>query len=128
MSTPQNDDEITPRADAKQGADTEQNTDAKQGTDTKKDYKRKSDNERLRHLKQKMEHLKNQHDGLLARQRTRERKRETRRKIIVGAIVLTLAGESEKFREFLRENLDHSIKSERDRELLADLLTKKSQK
>lgn len=116
MSKPQNDDEITPRADAKQGADTE------------KDYKRKSDNERLRDLKQKMEHLKNQHDGLLARQRTRERKRETRRKIIVGAIVLTLAGESEKFREFLRENLDHSIKSERDRELLADLLTKKSQK
>ena len=124
-TTPQADAE--PSRDAKQSADTNEGSDSNDGADPNDGAKRKSVDEQLSDLDEKIDQLKNKRDGILARKRARDRKRETRRKIIVGALTLTLAGESEKFREFLRKNLDHSIKSERDRELFADLLTKKSQ-
>ena len=128
MDTPKNGGDTTPRADAEPSGISKQSADTNEGADMSEGAKRKSEDERLSDLDEKIDQLKNKRDGMLARKRIRDRKRETRRKIVVGAMVLTLAGESEKFREFLRKNLDHSIKSERDRELFADLLTKKPQK
>jgi hypothetical protein len=128
MDIPKKDGDTTPQADAEPSRDAKQSADTNEGSDSNDGAKRKSVDERLSDLDEKIDQLKNKRDGILARKRARDRKRETRRKIILGALMLTLAGESEKFRDFLRKNLDQSIKSERDRELFADLLTKKSQK
>ena len=112
MSTTQNDDDTTPRSDGKQtsngkGSDGKERSDKKEGSDGKQDSdkkkgsKRKSPEERMSDLKQKRDQLNNKIDRLTATVRTRDRKRDTRRKIIAGAAVLTLADRSEKFREFL---------------------------
>lgn len=135
MDMPKKDGDTTPQADAepsrdaKQSADTNEGSDSNDGADPNDGAKRKSVDEQLSDLDEKIDQTERTsatESSLGSALATANGKRGARSSS--GPLMLTLAGESEKCREFLRKNLDHSIKSERDRELFADLLTKKSQK
>ncbi len=60
--------------------------------------------------------------ALLARQKTEERKRDTRRKIVVGGAGLTHAALHPAFAEALRDVLRAAVTRDIDRTLLADWL------
>ena len=55
----------------------------------------------------------------------RDRKKDTRRKIIIGGIVLRVAEKNGKFREWLHKEIEKHVKTDRDRELFADILKNK---
>ena len=57
--------------------------------------------------------------------RARDRKNDTRRKIIIGGIVQRVAEHSEKTREWLHKQIEKHVKSDRDRELFTDILKNK---
>ena len=131
MSTPQNDGDPAPRPDAKENYDSKKNSDAEggsdaeEGSDTKKNPKRKSPEEQLNDLKKKREKLNNRIDKLSSAKRTRDRKKDTRRKIIIGGIVQRVAEQSERTREWLRKLIEKYVTSDRDRELFTDILKNK---
>ncbi len=57
----------------------------------------RSDEDRLSALRSKMDQLRAQAQALEARQRGRERKADTRRKIILGGLLLDAAARDERF-------------------------------
>ena len=121
MSTSQNDGETIPRPDAKKGPDVKETSDAKE---TSKNQ-RKSPEEQLKELKEKKTQLAHRIDRLLMAARARDRKRQTRRKIIIGGVMLLEADKNEKTHLWLRARIDEYVKKDSDRELFADLLTTK---
>ena len=103
-------------SDGTKGAEAEKGSGAKNGS------KRRSPEERLTALTEKRDQLTKRIDGLTTVARTMARKMDTRRKIIVGALVLNAAAHNEKTRASIRAQIDKNVKSDRDRELFADLL------
>ena len=103
-------------SDGTKGAEAEKGSGAKNGS------KRRSPEERLTALTERRDQLTKRIDGLTTVARTMARKRDTRRKIIVGALVLNAAAHNEKTRASIRAQIDKNVKSDRDRELFADLL------
>ena len=147
MSTPQNDGDPTPRPDAKENSDSKESPDVKgsassnegsdaksananEGSDAKKSSdanegsKRKTTDERLSDLQERREQLNNRISTLMVRKRSRERKQDTRRKIIIGGVMLLEAGKNDKTHAWLRAKIGKHVKKERDRELFADFLSK----
>ena len=57
----------------------------------------RSDEDRLSALRSKMDQLRAQAQALEARQRSRERKADTRRKVILGGLLLDAAARDERF-------------------------------
>ena len=130
MSTPQNDGDPAPRPDAnendtKEGSDAKENSDTTENPDTTEGPKRKSPEEQLNDLKKKREKLNNRIDTLSSAKRARDRKKDTRRKIIIGGIVQRVAEKNGKFREWLHKEIEKHVKTDRDRELFADILKNK---
>lgn len=85
--------------------------------------------ERLEAINKKLDQLKAQKRQLEARQRAAEaktkRSADTRRKILVGALVLSKLDDQEhgtRFRAFLQRELQSFLTREDDRALFADLL------
>ena len=148
MSTPQNDGDPVPRPDAnendtnegsdvkenseakedsdtKKGSDAEEASNAEEGSDTKEGPKRKSPEDQLNDLKKKREKLNDRIDRLSSAKRARDRKKDTRRKIIIGGIMQRVAEKNRKFREWLHKEIEKHVKTDRDRELFADILKNK---
>jgi hypothetical protein len=77
--------------------------------------------EKIDALEQRLRQLKVQHQRTEARKRTQEarrtRREDTRRKILVGAIVLAKVDQGVMDRGLLLEWLDGALKREDDREL-----------
>ena len=72
---------------------------------------------KIEELKAQQKRLSAQMARLKASQRTDERKRDTRRKILVGAVVLNQAETNETARTRLWKMLDKALDKDRDREL-----------
>ena len=73
--------------------------------------------ERLKKMEERKRRLEQEIRSLQARQRAERRKRETRKKILIGAMVLHLV-ETERWpEEKLRRLLDGYLTGERDRQL-----------
>ncbi|MCQ0990583.1 hypothetical protein [Jiella marina] len=79
--------------------------------------KRKSPDEKLQELNQKKAQLESQIARERARVREAERKRDTRRKIVAGAVVLEHAQKDPEFRAQLDELLRRFVSRDQDREL-----------
>lgn len=84
--------------------------------------------ERIATLQQRLQQLKAQQQRIAARQRTldarRERKADTRRKILVGAVVMAKIDSGEINRTVLYHWLDEALTRSDDRELF-DLATER---
>ena len=76
-----------------------------------------SNDERLAKLSAQKRQIEAQISRLNARQSAENRKRDTRRKILAGAVILRLASEQEAVKDLLNEALDKSLKLPRDRSL-----------
>lgn len=61
----------------------------------------------LEKARQRVEHAKARYQSLLARQKTEERKLDTRRKIILGGLLLEAAGDNERFGRVIDELMKH---------------------
>lgn len=79
-----------------------------------------SDTDRLKKLEQQREALNQKIRRERARQAEQERKKDTRRKIVVGAVVLGYAERHPDFQEQLETMLQNSV-SDRDKYLFPDL-------
>lgn len=73
--------------------------------------------EKLAELQQKEAQIKAQIQALKARDSEEERKRDTRRKILIGGVVLSKVKRGEWGKEKLQALLDNELKANRDREL-----------
>lgn len=77
--------------------------------------------ERITGLEEKLKQLRTRQQRIEARKRTllskRERAADTRRKILVGAIVLTKVDQGELDKKLLRRWLDRALTRKDDREL-----------
>ena len=87
---------------------------------------RKSANERIETLRQKREQLKAQLAALESRQKTEDRKRDARRKIIVGAAVLAHADLHPSFADALAAVLRVAVTRDIDRGVIVYLLDRKN--
>lgn len=76
----------------------------------------KTKSEKLEILKKKQEQLKAQIQNLEAAEKSRERKKETRRKILVGAYYLDKARSDNSFSELIKL-MDSYLNRESDREV-----------
>lgn len=83
---------------------------------------KKSPSERIAQLEERKKQLEAKLASLNARERAGERKRETRRKIIVGGAVLAQAQHDPAFAALLREVLDKTVQRPTERAAIADLL------
>lgn len=83
---------------------------------------RKSQTERIDTLRQKQEQIKAQLAALEARQKSEDRKRDARRKIVVGAAVLAHAEIDPSFCAALTKALHAAVTRDIDRAVIADLL------
>jgi hypothetical protein len=83
---------------------------------------RKSLDERLAELTKQQEQLEARRNALLAAKRDTDRKRDARRKIIVGAAVLAHAELHPAFADQLRSVLNRAVQRPIDRTAIADLL------
>jgi hypothetical protein len=83
---------------------------------------RKSPSQQLEELRKKREQLDARMASLAARQKTEERKRDARRKIIVGAAVLAHAEVDPGFRAALRTALRAAVTRDIDKAVIPDLL------
>jgi len=83
---------------------------------------RKSVDQKLADLTKRQQQLEAQRLALLASKKTADRKTDTRRKIIVGAAVLTHAELSPQFSVVLRDILSVAVQRDLDRRVIADLL------
>ena len=77
-------------------------------------------------LKAKQEKLAAELSTLSAKAKTEERKRDTRRKILVGGAVLAAIDSDTGLADMVRLVLDMGITRPDDREMLADLLREKA--
>ena len=77
-----------------------------------------SPEEELRHLQAQKLRVDTQIQRVVNRKRKQERQQGTRRKIVVGAVVLKAAIHDKKFALQLRHLLEQHITTERDRVLL----------
>jgi len=73
--------------------------------------------QKLSTLKKKQEQLKAQIQALEARERLRERKRDTRRKILIGAYYLDKAKNDDKAWHLLVAEMDNYLSRDVDRKL-----------
>jgi hypothetical protein len=73
-------------------------------------------------LKARQEKLASQLSSLSAKAKTEERKRDTRRKILVGGAVLAAIESDTGLAEMVRLALDMNLTRPVDREVIADLL------
>ena len=78
---------------------------------------RSSLEERLAKVREREARLKRERDRLVARLSTEERKRDTRRKILLGSLVLAKLEESPKLREFIARELSGFLTRVEDRAL-----------
>ena len=78
---------------------------------------------RLEKLKQRKAKLDAEIAKAEATEKKAARAKDTRRKILIGAAMLAEIEAEPTFRDGLRRILDRRLTQERDRELLADLLT-----
>ena len=83
---------------------------------------------RIARLKEKREKLGQRLNTLSQQAKTQERKRDTRRKIIIGGAVLAHLGKDPAFAASIRSLLGASVGRMHDREVIADLLTPSKQK
>ncbi len=86
---------------------------------------RKTAAQRLEDLRKKQEALKAEMAALEARAKTDDRKRDARRKIIVGGAVLAHAELNPSFRDALTEALQAAVTRDIDKAVIADLLERK---
>lgn len=83
---------------------------------------RKSLDDKIAELTKRQQQLEAQRLVLLASKKTANRKLDTRRKIIVGAAVLTHAELNPHFSSMLRDVLSVAVQRDIDRRVIADLL------
>ena len=83
---------------------------------------RLSDEDRLKQLQQRRDQLNAQLAALEARNRQTEKKREDRRKILLGALVLADLPERPELRAWLTDRLPIFLTRPEDRKLFADFL------
>jgi hypothetical protein len=83
---------------------------------------RKSSSERIAELAERKKQIEAKLAGLAARERQEERKRDTRRKVVVGAAVLAHAERDAEFSAKLRAVLAMAVLRPADREAITDLL------
>ena len=84
---------------------------------------RKPLNQRRDELLTRKRQLEAQLAALDAQQKTRDRKRDTRRKILVGAAALAHGELNPSFRLALRAALREAVTRDHDKAVIADLLT-----
>lgn len=77
---------------------------------------------RIAKLKEKKEKLAQKLNSLSQQAKTQERKRDTRRKIIIGGAVLAHLDKDPAFANSIRSLLGASVGRINDREMIADLL------
>lgn len=73
--------------------------------------------EKLAELQEKEAQIKAQIQAIKARDSEEERKRDTRRKILIGGVVLSKVKRGEWSQEKLKTLLENELKADRDREL-----------
>ena len=73
--------------------------------------------EKLKKLEERQNQLKAQIQKLRAKESTEERKRDTRRKVVLGAVFLEMVKSGEWPDEKMRNLLDRKLTRARDREL-----------
>lgn len=78
--------------------------------------------ERMSELQQRIEALRQTKAQLEARQAANERKRQERRRYLLGSFLLERLGWDGPWRELVRQELPRFLKEERDRQLFAELL------
>ena len=78
--------------------------------------------ERMSELQQRIEALRQTKQQLEARQAAAERKRQERRRYLLGSFLLERLGRDGAWRELVRQELPRFLKEERDRQLFAELL------
>ena len=83
---------------------------------------RKSLDQRLAEVTERKQQLEARRLALLASKKSADRKIDTRRKIIVGAAVLTHAELNPHFSTMLRDILSAAVQRDMDRRVIADLL------
>jgi hypothetical protein len=83
---------------------------------------RKSLDDKIAELTKRQQQLEAQRLVLLASKKTENRRLDTRRKIIVGAAVLTHAELNPHFSAMLRDILSVAVQRDIDRRVIADLL------
>lgn len=84
---------------------------------------RLSDDDRLKRLQQRRDQLNAQLAALEARNRQSEKKRDDRRKILLGALVMSDLPERPELRAWLVNRLPGFLTRSEDKKLFADLLT-----
>jgi hypothetical protein len=77
--------------------------------------------ERMAEMQQRIEALQRAKQQLGARQTVAERKRQERRRYLLGSFVLEQLGNDEQLADYLRRALPGFLKEERDRKLFAVL-------
>jgi glucose/arabinose dehydrogenase len=100
----------------------EHQTEARMTTDTKPAKPKATNTDRLEALKQKQAQLRAQIVALEAKEKAAERKKDTRRKIIVGGAVLAHAALHPAFAAELKNVLKLAVTREIDRAAIQDLL------
>lgn len=88
---------------------------------------RKSDAERLAALKRREADIKEQITRLVNKAKIEERKRDTRRKILVGGAALAHAKHDAAFARSLRQALHVAVTKEADRTVIQDILEEPEQ-
>lgn len=83
---------------------------------------RRTVSDRVEALEERKRQIEAQLASLTARKREAERKRDTRRKIIVGAAILAHAELNPGFGDQLREVLEQAVQRPQDRQAISDLL------
>lgn len=78
--------------------------------------------ERMSELQQRIEALRQTKAQLEARQAAGERKRQERRRYLLGSFLLERLGQDGPWQELVRQELPGFLKEERDRQLFAELL------
>ena len=78
--------------------------------------------ERLAKVREREAHLRRERDRLVARLQMSERKRDTRRKILLGSLVLAKLEESPKLRAFIERELPGFLVRAEDRALFAGIV------
>ena len=84
---------------------------------------RLTDEDRLKRLQQRRDQLNAQLAALEARNRQAEKKRDDRRKILLGTLVMTDLPERPELRAWLAKRLPGFLNRPEDKKLFVDLLT-----
>jgi hypothetical protein len=87
---------------------------------------RKTVEELIAEEKQKSEQSKARMAELKARQRAEERKKDTHRKIVAGAILIARVNNDPRFRRVVQEVFDPAVTDPKHRAVIADLLDEKA--